>query len=286
MRSLRDANLFAIAMASRRCVGRKEHLYLQMRYVRQRGVLCRGATVYAASRAQTNIRGSLRDANLFAAAEACGICGCRKATVYLQIDTVRQRGVLCRGATVYAASKAQPNIRGWRCDANLFAIAMASRRCVCCKAHLYLQIRYVRQRGVLCRGATVYAASKAQPNIRGSRCDANLFAAAMASRRCVCCKAHLYLQIRYGQATGSALPRRNSICGKQSADEYTQKFKHLNREETRKTHYNSLKTFPLHDFGKHLPWFRCSGKGEYLNLAARQNPAAKPLTTSALQDFQ
>ena len=88
------------------------------------------------------------------------------------------------------------------------------------------------------------------------------------------------------QATGSALPRRNSICGKQSADEYTQKFKHLNREETRKTHYNSLKTFPLHDFGKHLPWFRCSGKGEYLNLAARQNPAAKPLTTSALQDFQ
>ena len=50
---------------------------------------------------------------------------------------------------------------------------------------------------------------------------ANLFAIAMASRRCVCCKAHLYLQIGYGQATWSALPRRHSICGKQSAAEYT-----------------------------------------------------------------
>ena len=82
----------------------------------------------------------------------------------------------------------------------------------------------IRQaRGVLCRGATVYAASRAQPNIRGSLRDANLFAIAMASHRCVCCKAHLYLQIEYGQATGSALPRRYSICGKQSAAEYTQK---------------------------------------------------------------
>ncbi len=77
--------------------------------------------------------------------------------------------------------------------------------------------------GVLfCRGATVYAASKAQPNIRRSLRAANLFAAAMASHRCVCCKAHLYLQIGYGQSRGRALPRRNSICGKQSAAEYTQ----------------------------------------------------------------
>ena len=171
-------------------------------------------------------------------------------------------------------------------DANLFAAAMASRRCVCCKAHLYLQIRYVRQRGVLCRGATVYAASKAQPNIRGSQRDANLFAAAMASRRCVCCKAHLYLQIECGQATWSALPRRNSICGKQSAAEYTQRFKHLNRDRIRKIHCNLLKNFPLQGFNKHPHWFRCSGKGEHLNLAARQNPAAKPLTTNVLQDFR
>ena len=88
------------------------------------------------------------------------------------------------------------------------------------------------------------------------------------------------------QATGSALPRRYSICGKQSAAEYTRKFKHLNREETRKTHCNSLKNFPLRGFNKHLHRFRCGGKGEHLNLTTRQNPAAKPLTTSTLQDFQ
>ena len=54
---------------------------------------------------------------------------------------------------------------------------------------------------LLCRGATVYAASIAMPNIRGFRCGANLFAIAMASRRCVGRKEHLYLQIEYGQAT-------------------------------------------------------------------------------------
>ena len=52
---------------------------------------------------------------------------------------------------------------------------------------------------------------------------ANLFAIAMASHRCVCCKAHLYLQIEYSQATWSALPRRYSICGKHCDAEYTKK---------------------------------------------------------------
>ena len=61
---------------------------------------------------------------------------------------------------------------------------------------------------------------------------------------------------------------------------------HLNREETRKTHCNTLKNFPLHGFSKHLHWFRCSGKGKHLNLASRQNPAANQLTTNALQEFQ
>ena len=87
------------------------------------------------------------------------------------------------------------------------------------------------------------------------------------------------------QATGSALPRRNSICGKQSAAEYTQKFRHLNRNKTQKINRNSLINFLLHGLNKHLLWFRCSGKGEHLNLTTRQNPAAKPLTTNALQDF-
>ena len=88
------------------------------------------------------------------------------------------------------------------------------------------------------------------------------------------------------QATWSALPRRNSICGKQSAAEYTQRFKHLNRDRIRKIHCNSLRNFPLQGFNKHPRRFRCSGKGEYLNLAARQDQAAKPLTTNVLQDFQ
>ena len=60
---------------------------------------------------------------------------------------------------------------------------------------------------------------------------------------------------------------------------------HLNRNETRKIRCNSLRNFPLQGFNKHLPWFRCSGKGEHLNLTARQNPAANSLTTNALQDF-
>ena len=61
---------------------------------------------------------------------------------------------------------------------------------------------------------------------------------------------------------------------------------HLNPNKTQEIHYNSLKHFPLQSFIKHLLWFRCSGKGEHLNHAERQNPAAKPLATNALQDFQ
>ena len=61
---------------------------------------------------------------------------------------------------------------------------------------------------------------------------------------------------------------------------------HLNRSKTQKINRNSLKNFLLYGFSKNLPWFRCSGKGKHLNLEAKQNPAAKPLTTNTLQDFQ
>ena len=47
-----------------------------------------------------------------------------------------------------------------------------------------------------------------------------------------------------------------------------------------------MRDFLLQSFGKHLPWFRCGGKGEHLNLASRQNPALNQLTTNVLQDFQ
>ncbi len=83
-----------------------------------------------------------------------------------------------------------------------------------------------------------------------------------------------------------ALPRRYSICGKQSDAEYTKKFRHLNRKETQTNRRNTLRNFPLHGFNKHIPWFRCSGKGKHLNPAARQNPALNQLTTNVLQDFQ
>ena len=61
---------------------------------------------------------------------------------------------------------------------------------------------------------------------------------------------------------------------------------HLNRDKTQKIHRNSLINFPLQSFSKNLPWFRCSGKGEHLNLTARQNSTFNPLTTNELQDFQ
>ena len=47
-----------------------------------------------------------------------------------------------------------------------------------------------------------------------------------------------------------------------------------------------MRNFSLQGFNKHIYWFRCSGKGEYLNPASRQNPAANPLTTSVLQNFR
>ena len=82
------------------------------------------------------------------------------------------------------------------------------------------------------------------------------------------------------------MPRRNSICGKQSAAEYTRRFKHLNRSKTQRRHCNTLIDFSLRGFNKHLHRFRWGGKMKHLNPAARQNPAAKPLTTSTLQDFR
>ena len=80
--------------------------------------------------------------------------------------------------------------------------------------------------------------------------------------------------------------RPEGVSGKVSTKRATKQHRHLNRDRTRKIHYNSLRNFPLHRFRKHIPWFRCSGKGEHLNLEAKQNPAANSLTTNALQDFR
>ena len=136
-----------------------------------------------------------------------------------------------------------------RCNASRLAIAEDSADEWAVR-HTHISRQTAAGNGMLLyRGATVYAASIAMPNIRGYRCAANKFAAAEACGICGCRKATVYLQIGCGQATETAMPRRYSICGKQSAAEYTRKFKHLNHAE-------------------------------------RQNPAANPLTTSMLQDFQ
>ena len=60
---------------------------------------------------------------------------------------------------------------------------------------------------------------------------------------------------------------------------------HLNRSKTQKIHCNTLRNFPLQGFNKHIHRFRCSGKGEHLNLATRQNSTFNSLTTNALQEF-
>ena len=68
--------------------------------------------------------------------------------------------------------------------------------------------------------------------------------------------------------------------------EATGRPRHLNRDKTRKIHRNTLRNFPLQGFNKHIHRFGCSGKGEHLNHAERQNPAVNPLTANALQEFQ
>ena len=57
---------------------------------------------------------------------------------------------------------------------------------------------------------------------------------------------------------------------------------HLNPNKTQKISRNTLRDFLLRSFSKKLSWFRCSGKGEHLNHAERQNPAANHLTANAL----
>ena len=37
----------------------------------------------------------------------------------------------------------------------------------------------------------------------------------------------------------------------------TEQHRHLNRDKTQEIHRNSFRNFPLRDFNKHLPWFRC-----------------------------
>ena len=118
--------------------------------------------------------------------QSCRILGngCAARHTYISKYHMTRHRLLCRGATVYAASEAKPNIRRSRHDAN-----------GCAARHTYISKYHMTRHRLLCRGATVYAASEAKPNIRRSRHDANLFAIVQDSWKRVCCKAHLYLKI-------------------------------------------------------------------------------------------
>ena len=61
--------------------------------------------------------------------------------------------------------------------------------------------------------------------------------------------------------------------------------KHLNRSKTQEIHYNTLRDFLLQSFGKKLPWFRCSGKGEHLNRNQTQKNHYNTLIEFSLHGF-
>ena len=83
------------------------------------------------------------------------------------------------------------------------------------------------------------------------------------------------MQIRLGGTSGRGIHQTRNRTAQASEP-----------EQNPKIHCNALKNFSLRGFNEHLHRFRCSGKWEHLNLTARQNPAANPLTTSILQDFR
>ncbi len=115
-------------------------------------------------------------------------------------------------------------------------------------------------RMLLCRGATVYAASSAQPNIRRSLSNANLFAIAMASRRCVCRKAHLYLQICYGHAPECCSAEVPQYMRQAARSRIYAEIEASEPERNSENHCNTLRNFTLRGFNRRLSWFRCSGK--------------------------
>ncbi len=60
---------------------------------------------------------------------------------------------------------------------------------------------------------------------------------------------------------------------------------HLNLNQNRKYHHNSLSNFQLHEHPKHLSMFRCSEKQEHLNSAKIRILTLNALTANVLQEF-
>ena len=127
--SMRSANLFAIAMASRRCVGRKAHLYLQIEYGQARGTaLPRRYSICGKQSAAEYTQISMQCKLVCISNGFSQMSGPQGTLISPNMLRPGNRMLLCRGATVYAASTAQTNIRGFRCDASLLATAEDSCR--------------------------------------------------------------------------------------------------------------------------------------------------------------
>ena len=80
----------------------------------------------------------------------------------------------------------------------------------CAARHTYISKYHMTRHRLLCRGATVYAASEAEYTKKPSRCKQ-------------VCRKHTYISKYHMTRQPSALPRRHSICGKRSEAEYTKK---------------------------------------------------------------
>ena len=194
-------------------------------------------------------------------------CGCRKATVYLQIgcgqatETALPRRYSICGKLSAAEYTKEPEQCKLVCNCNGFSQMCGPQ------GTLISPNRYGQARGT---------ALPRRYSICGKHSDAEYTRISMQCK--LVCNCNGFSQMcgpqgtlispnRYGQARGTALPRRYSICGKHSDAEYTRTFRHLNRDKIQETHCNSLRNFILRGFSKHLSWFRCSGKGKHLNPA-------------------
>ena len=99
-------------------------------------------------------------------------------------------------------------------------------------------------------------------------------------------KAYLYLQICYGHAPECCSAEAQQYMRQAARSRIYAEIEASEPERNSKNHCNTLRNFLLQGFNKHIPWFRCSGKGKHLNHASRLNQTANSLTTNALQDFR
>ena len=129
------------------------HTYISKYHMTRHRLLCRGATVYAASKAQPNIRRSRHDANLFAIVQDSWKRVCRKVHLYLKISHDKTPSALPRRYSICSKrSEAEYTKKPAQCKR-------------VCRRHTYISKYHRQDNRLLCRGATVYAASEAKPNI-------------------------------------------------------------------------------------------------------------------------